>query len=108
MYVRPPKLVPHCPMVPSSSSYFTINSFSHSSVVAAKMVAIYVVKRKRVSLHDDLPLPFYPVSKAKHVKFTYFDDEDEDNNVANEDVIAKTDASSSSMRLDVLSHSEEL
>lgn len=44
------------------------------------MVAIYVAKGKRVSFHDDQPFPSPIVPKAKDVRFTYSDDEDEDSN----------------------------
>lgn len=45
-YVHPPKLVSHCHVAPSSSSYFTVNSFSHSGAMTTKMVAIYAAKGK--------------------------------------------------------------
>ncbi|KAB2606327.1 hypothetical protein D8674_006044 [Pyrus ussuriensis x Pyrus communis] len=57
--------------------------------------------------HDDLPLYSPLVPKVKHIKFTYSDDEDEDSNVANEDVVAEIDASGSPLSLDASCHSEE-
>ncbi|KAB2595652.1 hypothetical protein D8674_031102 [Pyrus ussuriensis x Pyrus communis] len=90
-------------MSPSFSSYFVDDSFGHSNVVAA----IYAEKAKGVSSPDVQPLHSSPVPNAKHIWFTYSDDEDEDSNVANEDVVAETDASASPMHSNASSHSEE-
>lgn len=73
--LRPSKLIPHRSMNPSVS-YHTAGFFSHSSVVATKMAAIYAAKGKRafINVHRH----FSPTPKVKHIRFTYSFDEDED------------------------------
>lgn len=70
-----PIVVPQSQFVPSSSSYFTTTSSSHSRDVAAKMAAAYAAKGKGIASPETLKLSSHPIRMAKHIRFTYSDDE---------------------------------
>lgn len=85
--MRPPSFVPKpfvCPSkfvhqrhaAPSSTSYFFIATSSHSGVVDAKMVGIYAAKGEGIS-REVHQFPSPPIPKAKHIRFTYYDNEDD-------------------------------
>ncbi|RXH67360.1 hypothetical protein DVH24_027480 [Malus domestica] len=76
--LRPPKLVLYHAVDPSSISYHTAASSSHSSVVAVKMVAIYAAKGRGVSINVHQHFSSTSTSKGKHIRFTYSSDEDKD------------------------------
>ncbi|CAN6542024.1 unnamed protein product [Malus baccata var. baccata] len=75
--LRPPKLVPHRHVDPSSVSYHTAVFSDHSSFIAAKMAAIYAAKGNEVSINVYQHFSSTPTSKDKHIRFTYSSDEDE-------------------------------
>ncbi|CAN6541675.1 unnamed protein product [Malus baccata var. baccata] len=76
--LHPPKLVPQRPMTLSHASYRIATSSSHSSVVAAKMAAIYATKGKGVTINVHHHVSSTFTSKGKHIRFSYSFDEDED------------------------------
>ncbi|RXH70618.1 hypothetical protein DVH24_013364 [Malus domestica] len=61
--------------VPSSPSYFTATSSAHSRDVAAKMAATYTAKGKWVASPKTLNISSLHIPMAKHIMFTYSDDE---------------------------------
>ncbi|RXH88311.1 hypothetical protein DVH24_042382 [Malus domestica] len=66
-----PTVAPQPPIAPSPPSYYTAISYAHSQDVAAKMTTIYAAKGKWAAFHEILNL-------AKHVRFTYSDDEEDE------------------------------
>lgn len=76
LFLRPPKLVIQRLLGPSSVSYHSVAFSGHSSAVAAKVGAIYVAKGKSVSINVHQHFSSTPISKGKHIRFTYYDDEE--------------------------------
>ncbi|KAB2599455.1 S ribonuclease [Pyrus ussuriensis x Pyrus communis] len=72
-----PKLVLQHPVDPSSVSFHTVASSDHSSVVAAKMVVIYIAKEKGMSINVHQHFSSFPTSKGKHTRFTYSSNKNE-------------------------------
>ncbi|RXI04898.1 hypothetical protein DVH24_039172 [Malus domestica] len=64
-------------VAPSSTSYFSAATFGHFGAVAAKMVVIYVAKGKG-TFHEVHQSPSHSIHMAKHMRFTYSDDEEDE------------------------------
>ncbi|TQD90590.1 hypothetical protein C1H46_023833 [Malus baccata] len=64
-------------VAPSSTSYFSAATFGHFGVVAAKMVVIYAAKGKG-TFHEVHQSPSHSIHMAKHIRFTYSDDEEDE------------------------------
>lgn len=85
--MHPPKLVcvRSIQTSPQSPSYFSTTSFTHSEEVAVQMVATYATKGKGVASNAGVNLSSL-ILMAKHIRFTYSDDEDEVASCPAEDV----------------------
>lgn len=101
------KLAPQHPAAPSFASYFSATTSSHSGIVAAKMVAIYAAKGKG-TFHKVHQSPSHSIHMAKHMRFTYSDDEeDEADEDLEEDSVEETEATGSPLHSNASSQSKE-